>query len=56
MPQNKKKSEFKVIFNYSNAPDAQERVFAALDMLISEQDILEWMKKQKKRQGKKIIN
>jgi hypothetical protein len=38
---NKSKDKFKIIFEYSDAPDAEERIFKTLNLLVSEEDIIE---------------
>lgn len=45
---NNKKKPFKVVFEYSNAPDAEERLFRAMSILLPEEDILAFLSKKDK--------
>ncbi len=43
-----KKKPFKIIFEPSNAPDAEERFFKAMSILLPEKDILAALSKKDK--------
>jgi hypothetical protein len=49
----KSKKEFKVTFNYIESPGAEDRLFEALNMLITEEDLLEYCAKKSHNKQKK---
>lgn len=43
----RKEKDFKIFIESSNAADAEERIFMALSMLVSEEDIISYQKDSK---------